>query len=196
MSKKINHSTLPRARELSLILEACLAGGLAGLVSVCYRYSLTYAEKGLYSILSRIKGHMLGGILWFAVLALMGIIVMRLVKWEGFAGGSGVPQVMAETGDYLEAPWHRTLITKFICGTLGILGGLSLGRTGPSVQLGAMMAKGYAKLRKHDRENELFLLSCGAAAGLAATFNAPLAGLFFMLEEIQGKLSKKLLIGG
>ena len=78
----------------------------------------------------------------------MGLIVGWLMSWEGMASGSGIPQVQGEMKGYLNQNWHRVLCSKIIGGTLCILGGLSLGREGPSVQLGAMVAKGIAKITK------------------------------------------------
>ena len=79
----------------------------------------------------------------------MGLIVELLMSWEGMASGSGIPQVQGEMKGYL----NQNLVSLFLCskiigGTLCILGGLSLGREGPSVQLGAMTAKGIAKITK------------------------------------------------
>lgn len=196
MNTETNQTSASIKNDFFLCLEGALAGIAAGIASAFYRYSLTYAEQGLYKILDFIKGNALYTALWLLVLALIGVLVTRIVKWESFSGGSGVPQVMAEVRGKIEAPWWRTLIGKFVSGTLCIFGGLSLGRTGPSVQLGAMAAKGYARFRKSDKEQEILLLSFGAAAGISATFNAPFAGLFFMLEEIQGKSDRKLLLGG
>lgn len=199
MHKRNKHTPILSKNDLFLCIEGMTAGTIAGLVSAFYRYSLTYAEKGLFYILKLIKGNALYIGIWFLLLAVLGVVAAKLIEWESFAGGSGVPQVMAEARGKMDAPWHRTLIAKFISGTLCFFSGLSLGRTGPSVQLGAMAAKGYSKLRhykKGKRETENLLLSCGAAAGIAATFNAPFAGFFFMLEEIQGKLNRNLMIGG
>ena len=101
------------------------------------------------------------------------------------ASGSGIPQVQGELKGYLNQNWHRVLCSKIIGGTLCILGGLSLGREGPSVQLGAMAAKGIAKITKKSQTKERYMMTCGAGAGLAAAFNAPLAGVMFSLEELQ-----------
>ena len=86
------------------------------------------------------------------------------------------------------------LCSKIIGGTLCILGGLSLGREGPSVQLGAMVAKGIAKITKKSQTKERYMMTCGAGAGLAAAFNAPLAGVMFSLEELQKNFNSSMLV--
>ena len=82
------------------------------------------------------------------------------------------------------------LIVKFLSGLIGISGGLALGREGPTVQMGAALGWRAGRIR-HDRiEEPDALLICGAAAGLAAAFNAPLAALIFALEELQVRFNQ------
>lgn len=85
-------------------------------------------------------------------------------------------------------------LCKFVGGVLCIFGGLSLGREGPSVQLGAMAGKGIAKGFKRIPSEERFLIGCGASAGLSAAFNAPLAGIVFGIEEIYKTFSAQALL--
>ena len=73
--------------------------------------------------------------------------------------------------------WWDTLWKKYILGVLAIGSGLMLGREGPSIQLGAMGGKGVAHHLKVSPVEERSLIASGAAAGLAAAFNAPIAGL-------------------
>lgn len=81
-------------------------------------------------------------------------------------------------------------LEKFLGGTLAISMGFMLGREGPSIQLGAMSAKGFAKLIKSSRLEKRVLIASGAAAGLSAAFNAPIAGLLFVVEEIYHHFSR------
>ncbi len=183
-------------RSLTLVVEGGLIGILAGLTAVLYRYCLTWAETGLYQILDRIRENGPAIALWFVALILMGCLVARIVRMESMASGSGIPQVSGEVRGYLDPCWWRVILAKFIGGTISIFGGLSLGREGPSIQLGAMAAKGYSRLRNYDKTREIGLLSCGAGAGLAAAFNAPLAGIMFVLEEIHHTFDRTMLVSG
>ena len=74
-----------------------------------------------------------------------------------------------------------------------MLGGLALGREGPSIQLGAMAGKGVSRKLDRGKTEEHFLITCGASAGLAAAFHAPLAGVMFSLEEIHKNFSVSVL---
>lgn len=181
---------------LYLVIEGGLIGTLAGLTAVVYRFFLTWAETGLNHVLFFIKGNIPAIILWFLALIVMGCIVARIVKWEGMASGSGIPQVSGEVKGFLNPCWWRVLIAKFTGGTISIFAGLSLGREGPSIQLGAMAAKGYSRIRKCDKSTELRLLCFGAGAGLAAAFNAPLAGILFVLEEMTHTFDHIIILAG
>lgn len=182
--------------SILLVIEGGLVGIFAGLTAVAYRFCLTWAESGLYQILDFIQGNALYIVLWFTALILMACLVARIVRFERMSAGSGIPQVSGEVKGYLDPCWWRVILAKFIGGTTCILGGLSLGREGPSIQLGAMAAKGFSRFRKYDKTKEIGLLSCGAGAGLAAAFNAPLAGIMFVLEEIHHTFDRTMLVAG
>ena len=183
-------------KSLILVIEGALIGILAGLTAVLYRYCLTWAEGGLYQILNFIQGNGPAIALWFVALILMGCVVAQIVRMEPMSSGSGIPQVCGEVQGELNPSWWRVILAKFVGGTMCIFGGLSLGREGPSIQLGAMAAKGYSRLLGYDKKREIHLLSCGAGAGLAAAFNAPLAGILFILEEICHTFDRAILAAG
>ena len=179
-----------------LIVRGLEVGVVASLVSVFYRFLLSNAEKYLGAILNDIAGSPAKTIAWLLILSALGYIVWLTVKFEPMASGSGIPQVSGEIKGHLSPSWWRVITAKMIGGTLSILGGLSLGREGPSIQLGAMAAKGVAKITKADKTTELRMISCGAGAGLAAAFNAPLSGILFVLEEIEHTFDKSILCMG
>jgi H+/Cl- antiporter ClcA len=179
-----------------LIIRGLEVGICAGLVAVLYRYLLSIAEDKLMTVLDFVKGNPLRIAVWFVILALLGLFVSMINKWEPMASGSGIPQVNSEIKGYLNPNWWRVIIAKLIGGTTCVFSGLSLGREGPSVQLGGMAGKGVAKLTKADKTTELRMISCGAGAGMASAFNAPLAGIMFVLEEIHHSFDKNVLCMG
>ena len=85
-----------------------------------------------------------------------------------------------------------SLFKRLLPGVLTALGGLSLGPEGPSVQIGGMAGKGIAKLFKGSKTDELRLILVGSAVGITAAFNAPLAGVIFVFEEINHGFDKTL----
>ena len=185
---------LSRRFQVSLVWEGALVGLFAGALVTLYRLALTWGEKTLRSVIASSGSNPLNAALWFLALVVMAVVVAALVRWEPATSGSGIPQVDAEVMGAMEAPWHRVIGAKFIEGTLGAIGGLSLGREGPSVQLGGMAGKGVSRILKRGRGEERLLVTCGAGAGMAAAFHAPLTGVMFALEEIHKTFNAPLII--
>ena len=177
-----------------LIIEGIATGLIAGLVAVIYRILLGYAEDFIGFIANTIKGNLLYIIGWFIVLISLALIVSKLLKYEPLISGSGIPQVEGEIISFIDQKWYKILPTKILGGVLCAFGGLSLGREGPSIQLGAMAGKALSKLFHKVKMEERLLLTCGAAAGLSAAFNAPLAGVMFALEEVHKNFNVHVLI--
>ena len=182
-----------RNLKYKLALEGVAVGAVSGLIAVVYRFALTYSEQGMRAVLAAAKGNAGAMALWFLALVLMAVAVGFLIRFEPMISGSGIPQVEGELEGHLETRWFRVILGKLIGGTLCILGGLSLGREGPSVQLGAMGGKGFSRIFKRHNIEERYLMTCGASAGLAAAFNAPLAGVMFALEEVHKSFSVSVL---
>lgn len=180
--------------ENIVLIEGFIVGVLAGLVAVVYRLMLSKGEKIAYYVVDFIKDNYFNLFIWILVVIVLGFVIGKLLAYEPYISGSGIPQVEAEMIDEIDEKWYRVIIAKMIAGTLSIVGGLSLGREGPSIQLGAMVGKGVAKVFKRMKEEEKYLLTCGAAAGLSAAFNAPLAGVMFALEEIHKNFSPLALV--
>lgn len=196
LQKTLKSVTENPKRILRFLFQGIMVGIFAGLIVCLYRFLLTSSESFLQNVLVTIKGNIFLILGWFLVLAILGLITGLLLRWEPLASGSGIPQVNAEVKGYLNPRWWRIVIAKTIGGTLSTLAGLSLGREGPSIQLGGMAGKGVSKLFKGTKTDEYRSIITGSAAGLAATFNAPLAGLIFSLEEINLSFDKTLVFIG
>ncbi len=194
--KKDTSYTIKRVQRLPVILigEGLLVGTVSGLTVMFYRIALTYAAQWLNKILEFIQGQPLRIAGWFLLLLLFALTVGRLVKWEPLISGSGIPQVEGEILGKLSQNWKKVLPAKFFGGFLCLLGGLSLGREGPSIQLGAMSGQGVSRILDRGKTEERYLMTCGASAGLAAAFHAPLAGMMFAFEEIHKGFSVSLMV--
>lgn len=194
-----NHSiskTLERFRSFryTLVLEGVAVGALSGFVIVLFRLILEHADMLLKGALEYGKENAWFIPVWLCILAAFSYLVYRLVKWEPMISGSGIPQVEGEMEGKLSQNWWKVLVAKCAGGILSIGSGLSLGREGPSIQLGAMAAKGFSRLTKRIKTEERLLMTCGASAGLAAAFNAPFAGVLFSLEEVHKNFSPEVLL--
>jgi len=195
-SKSDTYKTLKYWQSLSfkLVWEGICVGVLSGAVVLLYRFLLEEADTLRGRIYTYLKAH--GGWtipLWFIILIVIGYIIGIIVKKEPAVSGSGIPQVKGILLRLIKVEWIKIVIGKLIGGTLAIGAGLSLGREGPSIQLGAAAAQGFSRILKRLRLEEKFLITSGASAGLAAAFNAPLAGVIFVLEEIHKHFSPLIL---
>lgn len=179
-----------------LLIRGLEVGIAAGLVAVLYRYLLSFAEGNLMKVIDFVKGNPLRIAVWLLILFALGVFVSLINRWEPLAAGSGIPQITGEVKGRINHRWYRVLLAKIAGGTTSVFAGLSLGREGPSVQLGGLAAKGVAQITKADKTTELRMISCGAGAGMAAAFNAPLSGTMFVLEEIHHTFDKSILFMG
>lgn len=195
LEKDTSH-LMKRAEHFKTILtaEGFLVGAVAGLVVLLYRIILEYAGKGMNKVLEYARQEPLAAVLWFVALFIIACVVGKLVKYEPMISGSGIPQVEGEMMGKLNQVWQRMLPAKFLGGFLSLFSGLSLGREGPSIQIGAMTGKAISQTLDRGKTEEKYLITCGASAGLAAAFHAPLAGVMFSLEEIHKNFSVSVLI--
>ena len=113
-----------RRFQVYMIGEGLFVGVAAGAVVSLYRLALSHAETLLRTIAAAIQSNWAFLPLWFAFLVVICGVVCRLMVWEPFTQGSGIPQIDAEVIGRLDMPWWRVLSAKFVEGTLCALGGL------------------------------------------------------------------------
>ena len=180
--------------KLKLVFEGIGVGIISGLLIVMYRYTLEKAGIILSHIYELISMKPILVLPWIGALIIIGYIVGLMIKHEPMISGSGIPQVEGILLRKLHMNWWRVILGKFFGGILSIGSGLSLGREGPSVQLGAAVGQGVSRVFKRVKIEEKYLITSGASAGLAAAFNAPLAGVMFALEEVHKNFSPLVLL--
>ena len=176
-----------------LLSLALLVGVGAGLSAVAFRYMI----KGLTRVFTGFgdysgAGHvanpqvaLLGR--WFVLFTpiVAGLLYGPLVyRFAREARGHGVPEVMVAVARNGGRIRPQVAVVKALASALCIGGGGSVGREGPIVQIGSAMGSSVAQLLHLDERRIKLLVACGAAGGIAATFNAPLAGVFFAMEII------------
>ncbi|MGH4052694.1 MAG: ClC family H(+)/Cl(-) exchange transporter [Clostridium sp.] len=175
--------------RLKLVFEGIGVGIITGLLIVLYRYTLEKAGVLLSYIYKTLTINPVLILPWIGFLIIIGYIVGILVKHEPMISGSGIPQVEGVLLRKIDMTWWKVIIGKFFGGVLSIGSGLSLGREGPSVQIGSAVGQGVSSVFKRVKIEEKYLVTSGASAGLAAAFGAPLAGVMFALEEVHKNFS-------
>jgi len=183
-----------KSTKARLVFEGIASGAVASIITVIYRILIDKADYLRNIAINMVRADWRLGFFWILFLALGGFAIALLIKYEPMSSGSGIPQIKGMILGLIDENWIKVIITKFLGGIVAILGGLSLGREGPSIQLGSSAATGFGKLFKRNSGEERFVLTCGASAGLATAFNAPLAGLIFSLEEMHKTFSPIVLI--
>lgn len=166
------------------LLKSILVGLSAGIVVIAYRWVVAWAEEVSFFLFSLVKSNLSLLPAAVLVLALLSFFTGALVSRFSMISGSGIPQVKGIILGYFQNSWLATLLAKFVGGAVAILSGFSLGRAGPSIHLGACVGEGVGNKLAGSVTEKKVLIASGASAGLAAAFNAPLAGAVFALEEI------------
>ncbi len=175
--------------EVFFLILSVFIGIFSGLAVVCFRLAIDWTHLALLGPLP--QNH---SIRLFAVPALAGIVVAILVL-HLFPGirGSGVNQTKAALYIFNGVIPFRTAVGKFICAALAIGSGQSLGPEDPSLQIGASIASALGRWLHISREKLRLMAPVGAAAGLAAAFNAPISAVLFVIEEVIGRWSAGIL---
>lgn len=170
-----------------------VAAGLAGLAVVGFATLAEYALDGFFLL----RAH------WpwspFVIAPAVGMaVVWATQRYVPGAAGSGIPQVVAATqlsaaGERVDSllSW-RVALGKVGLGSLALAGGFSAGREGPSVQVAAAIVHMAGRFLPHSRAiRPSDLILAGGAAGIAAAFNTPLAGIVFAVEELGRRLETR-----
>ncbi|WP_035167476.1 ClC family H(+)/Cl(-) exchange transporter [Lentilactobacillus curieae] len=175
--------------QLKMIGSGILIGIAAGTVVASFRYLIEHLTSLFIWIFAQGKTDFL----WFGLGLIMLIAICLVNGWflktNPEIKGSGIPQVEGQLIGLFDYAFWPALWRKFVGGVLAIGSGLFLGREGPSIQLGSTIGQGISKLTKQVGTDRNVLISSGAAAGLSAAFNAPIASTMFVLEEVYHNFS-------
>ncbi len=193
MKHKVSHKISQRftdveTKNFRLLFHALIIGLIVGLGGALFRITLGYIEIIRDNLFKNAGNTGVISWLWPFLFSITGItIALFLVrKYAPETSGSGVHEVEGALDEVRPMRWKRVLPIKFVASLFSLGSGLLLGREGPTIQLGANIGKMVKDLLgQSDIENNP-LVSAGAAAGLASAFNAPFAGIIFVIEEMHG----------
>lgn len=196
-NKGLGHAA-ESVRKRHLIAKSLLIGIVAGGVGVAFRMGPDWIHKQTEGL----RGWVRAGGTWelaqYLVISagLGGLAVWLVKRFAPEAAGGGMPHLRACLARETEFRWARVLWVKVCSLFLGVAGGLGLGAEAPAIHSGGACGQGLAYLFRAPRGigEHRAMISAGAAAGLSAAFNAPLAGVIFVLEELQGNFSTPVLV--
>jgi chloride channel protein, CIC family len=185
---------VPNERQRLFALTVVI-GGACGLAAVAFHQAIELVSHLAIDRALAAPGH---SWIWWTLLVptLGGLAAGLLLQYVvPNARGSGIPQVKVAYAGRGGPLRMRDAVGKFFVGALQIGTGSSLGREGPTVQIAAGLASRIGRLAGLSADNVRRLLPVGAAAGIAAAFNAPIAAVTFTIEEVVGNLDQTVLSG-
>jgi H+/Cl- antiporter ClcA len=172
--------------ETVVLLLAILIGGSTGMGVVTFHYLIQLIQK---LMLENFMGQIgVWGAWTLACVPTLGGLIVGLMRWRTQDFGPGLSSLIAVSqGREVKRPLRP--VTKMIAAAVSLGSGASLGPEGPSVEIGTNFGVLLSDVLQVSQERQRLLLGAGAAAGLAAGFNAPIAGVFFALEVVMGATS-------
>ena len=173
---------------LLLLILAVLIGATTGFAAVFFIRLIEFIQNGSYSTFFEYFPSL--GILAFLLIPVAGALISGpvITKFASEAKGHGVPEVMQALVQKGGRIRPRVAIAKIVASALCIGTGGSAGREGPIVQVGSALGSSVGQVLRLSDDRIKNLVSCGAAAGIAATFNAPIAGVAFAIEVLMSEL--------
>ncbi|HZV34912.1 MAG TPA: chloride channel protein [Verrucomicrobiae bacterium] len=176
-----------------VILATCLYGLAAGGAAVAFQKGISLLFDATFGNLAHESTAVFLAGSFGVIMGTALLVGFLLSSFCREAAGSGIPQLkLAFWKDFGYVPF-RVVWVKFVAGIVSIGGGSSLGREGPSVHFGGGLASDIAGLMGQAKQNRRQAAAAGAAAGLAAAFNTPIASVTFVLEEIIEDLNSSFL---
>jgi len=188
LSARLTHliNYLQPSPETIVLLLSILIGGGSGMGIVTFHYLIELIHHLMLENLMGAIG--VWGAWTLACVPTLGGLIVGLMRWRTQDFGPGLSSLLAASQ---EGEIHRQVrpVTKMLAASVSLGSGASLGPEGPSVEIGASFGLLLSQVLQVSQERQRLLLGAGAAAGLAAGFNAPIAGVFFALEVVLGGTS-------
>jgi len=172
---------------LLFYLLALLVGALTGAVGSMFQLAINKLGEGLSRAYAYVSTLGMPSVLTSSCVTLtLVLLVWFLVKYVApETSGSGVQEIEGALMHKRSVLWMRVLPVKFIGGVLAIASGMVLGREGPTIQMGGNLGEAVGRGANMSRKRRDALIASGSGAGLATAFNAPLAGVLFVMEEMR-----------
>ena len=176
-----------------LVAVGAIAGLAVGIVGGSFHWLLLRGGHAFTQLIAQWKASGLFGLPgWLCAALLAGCcvgIARWLVSFAPSAAGSGVQHVEAVMRKEASPAPLRVLPIKFVGGLFAMIPGMALGREGPTIQMAAVIGSQCGRIFKLNSEDKFILYTAVAGAGLAVAFNAPIAGIAFVIEEVVRRIT-------
>lgn len=170
-----------------VLLWALFVGCLTGFVGALFQIALAQLatlKNMLMNYLEATPGlPLIGSVALSGIMVYLAFLLVRKIAPE--TGGSGVQEIEGALDEVRPLRWKRVIPVKFFGGLLSLGSGMVLGREGPTIQIGGNIGKMISDIFRVHKDDTHALVAAGAGAGLSAAFNAPLAGILFVFEEMR-----------
>lgn len=173
-----------------LLLISIVIGLCAGFVISLFRLLIPKILGLVVSLIEFGQENFINSIIFICIFIFIGFLVSITVKNEPMIGGSGIPQISGKLSNKLNYSAFSCFINKIFGGILSIGSGLTLGREGPSVQIGGSLGEVMANIFKLDKEDTKIMIIGSSASGITSAFTAPISAMAFALEELMKKTSR------
>lgn len=180
-----------RSKILMLYAVSFVLGIVVGLVGSTFRLSIDVLSNlfdNFFHFLS-VHGWPAGFISGLVSMVLVYAAYFAVKQYAPQASGSGVPEIEGTLLHLKTILWRQLLPVKFFFGILVLSAKMILGREGPTIHIGGSLGEMLGSLFNLTRRRKDSLIAAGAAAGLAVAFNAPLAGVIFVMEEMRNQFN-------
>lgn len=180
--------------KLKFVFKGILVGAVAGTVVSAFRMIIHLLLELMPNVYEFLKTNPAWIFAWILIIGIIATIVIFLVRDEPHIQGNGVAELKGQLQGTLKLNWFSIMWRKFVASSLVLGLGVPVGQEGPSIQIGGMVGQGLNKMMKGNKSQENIFISSGAAAGLAAAFNAPLSAFVLVIEEIHHRFSNILIL--
>jgi len=180
-----------RSKILIIYAMSILLGILTGAIGSCLQLAISGLNQLLVQWFAFADAHHwpVGAVSSLTTMLMVFTAWLMVKLFATEASGSGVQEIEGALLHERPIYWARLIPVKFFAGVLAISAKMVLGREGPTIQIGGNLGEMLGDWLHIDRKRRDTLIAAGAAAGLATAFNAPLAGVLFVLEEMRNEFN-------
>lgn len=174
--------------EMRILVGATVVGALGGVVGVAFRRCVEIVGGARQALTEVFVSDTVTALVSVGASAVgLTVAIVLVKKFAPEASGSGIHEIEGALEGSRPMRWRRVLPVKFFAATFSLGAGAAMGREGPTIHCGGAVGKMVSDWFRASTQHAHTLVAAGAAAGLAAAFNAPIAAILFIVEEMRAQ---------